>query len=175
MREELRAGLARRLQDPELAEDIVHDVFLRVHDRADQLEDTDRVRAWIARVAHRAMLDALRRRRPQVEVPESLPHEGAEDDEFSASVHSALRRMLDRLDESDREALWATEWEGRSQVEMAAEWGLSVSGAKSRVQRARRRLRELLLDCCHFELDARGRVTDMIPRRRADCDCARCD
>lgn len=170
MREGLHASLARRLQDPDLAEDIVHDVFVRIHERADQLEDVERVRGWISRIAHNAMLDAIRRRRPQVEVPESLADDPPDDDALSTTVQTALVRMMDRLPASDAAALRAVEWEGRSQKDLAEEWGVSVSGAKSRVQRARRKLRDLLLDCCHFELDARGKVTDMVPRR-GDCDC----
>lgn len=57
-----------------------------------------------------------------------------------------------------------TELEGRTQTEAAALLGLSVSGMKARVQRARRLLRDLLLDCCHVELDRRGAVTGHRPR-----------
>jgi len=174
MRDGLHRSLSRRLRDPDLAEDIVHDVFLRIHDRADQLRDVDRVRGWIARIAHHAMLDALRRRRPETGVPDSLAEEEDGPDGVPASIQSALRAMLDQLSDEDRDALLATEWDGRSQGELADAWGLSVSGAKSRVQRARRKLKELLLDCCHVELDARGRVLDMVPRARGRCACRDC-
>lgn len=175
MRDGLLASLSRRFGDPELAEDVVHDVFLRIHDRADQLRDVDRVQAWIGRIAERAMIDAVRRRRPQVEVPSTLVAEPEADRDFEEATAKALRSMLERLPAVDAEALRQTEWEGRSQTDLAREWGVSVSGAKSRVQRARKRLRDMLLDCCHFELDARGRVTDMVPRRREECACRECE
>jgi len=117
---------------------------------------------------------AVWQRRKEVEAS-GLSTRTEEDDDTSQAVQSALRSMMDKLPDADRAALHATEWEGRSQKELAEIWGLSVSGAKSRVQRARQKLRELLLDCCHFELDARGKVTDMIPRQRADCCCNRCE
>ena len=63
-------------------------------------------------------------------------------------------------------ALVLTEFEGLTQVEMAEELGLSVSGAKSRVQRARAMLRDDLLECCHFEFDRLGHVIDYEPRPR---------
>lgn len=172
MRDGLHRSLSRRLRDPDLAEDIVHDVFLRIHERAGQLRDVDRVRGWIARIAHHAMLDALRRRRPEQELPESLADDAEDPDGVPAALQGALRSMLDQLAPDDREALWATEWEGRTQRELAEMWGISLSGAKSRVQRARKRLKDLLLDCCHVDLDARGRVLDMVPRDR--CDCREC-
>jgi RNA polymerase sigma-70 factor (ECF subfamily) len=78
---------------------------------------------------------------------------------------------VDELEPPYREALLLTEWQGVSQHEMAARLGLSPSGAKSRVQRARRRLKALLLDCCALELDRRGTVLDVVPRggRRGGC------
>jgi len=48
---------------------------------------------------------------------------------------------------------------------------LSYSGAKSRVQRGRRLLREALVNCCHVELDRRGGIIDYVPR---DQLCRQC-
>jgi len=70
------------------------------------------------------------------------------------------------------EALLLSDLEGLTQHEVAARLGLSLSGAKSRVQRARRLLREAFLRCCHFEFDRRGHIIDYGPRC---CDSARCD
>jgi RNA polymerase sigma-70 factor, ECF subfamily len=63
-----------------------------------------------------------------------------------------------------------TELDGVTQAEAAARLGLSTSGMKSRVQRARAQLKDLLADCCEIELDRRGGVTAYRPRRRP-CDC----
>ncbi len=57
-----------------------------------------------------------------------------------------------------------------TQGEMASREGLSLSGAKSRVQRARRMLREVLLQCCRVETDNRGHVVDYEPANGCD-DC----
>jgi RNA polymerase sigma-70 factor, ECF subfamily len=63
-----------------------------------------------------------------------------------------------------------TELEGITQAAAAAQLGLSTSGMKSRVQRARAQLRELLVECCEIELDRRNRVTRLEPRSEP-CDC----
>ncbi len=67
-------------------------------------------------------------------------------------------------------AITLSEFEGLRQKEVAMTLGLSVSGAKSRIQRGRKMLKELLLECCHFELDSRGRIMDY----EADTDCHDC-
>ena len=60
------------------------------------------------------------------------------------------------------------EFEEISQKALAERLGLSLSGAKSRVQRGRVKLRELLLGCCHVDFDRRGNIIDY-RRKRASC------
>jgi RNA polymerase sigma-70 factor (ECF subfamily) len=80
--------------------------------------------------------------------------------------------MIHSLPGPYREAILLTELEGLSQVELARRLNISVSGAKSRVQRGRQQLKEMLLDCCEFETDRRGRVYGCTPRGEP---CAECD
>jgi RNA polymerase sigma-70 factor (ECF subfamily) len=79
--------------------------------------------------------------------------------------------MVEALPEPYREAVQLTELDGLTQADAAARLGLSVSGMKSRVQRGRERLKKMILDCCHVELDARGGVIDY--RSRCHCVAAR--
>ncbi|MGE3165465.1 MAG: sigma factor-like helix-turn-helix DNA-binding protein [Planctomycetota bacterium] len=74
--------------------------------------------------------------------------------------------MLERLDREDRIVLQRVDMLGESQAEIARELGMSMSGLKSRVQRARQRLRAQLEDCCAVERDRSGRPVDY--RRRPD-------
>jgi RNA polymerase sigma-70 factor (ECF subfamily) len=72
----------------------------------------------------------------------------------------------------DQQALQMVEFDGLTQVEAAARLGLSVSGMKSRVQRARSHLRTALDDCCRIALDRRGGVISY-EARTGDCgSCA---
>jgi RNA polymerase sigma-70 factor (ECF subfamily) len=83
-----------------------------------------------------------------------------------------MRETVDSLPPLYREALWLTEYQGLSQVEMATRLGISVSGAKSRVQRARQKVKDLLLECCHFEFDRRGKILEY---RERCCACDTCN
>jgi RNA polymerase sigma-70 factor (ECF subfamily) len=100
-----------------------------------------------------------------VEIPESLP--GAPDlpeEDPEAVLALSLKEMVDELPESYRQALILTDYQGMSQKQLAESLGMSLSGAKSRVQRARDKLRDMLLSCCHFEFDRRGRIVDYYQR-----------
>src|SRR5690606_7389395 len=98
-------------------------------------------------------------------LPEDLP--AAEPDrpaEARVELAACLPRLLERLPERYREAVRLAELEGLPQQEVARRQGVSLSGAKSRVQRGRRRLRELVEACCAVECDHRGSVVDYEPR-----------
>lgn len=169
---ELRRFIRRRVRDPETAEDLLQDVYLKIHSRIGDLRDEERLQAWVYRIARNAITDHYRATKPTEELGEMpyIPDDPA-DAEVAERLSGSIRRFLDALPPPYREALILTEDEGLTQAQLAQRLGISVPGAKSRVQRARGRLKSLLLACCHFELDRAGRVINYRPR--ADC-CAGC-
>ena len=166
------AFVSRRVRSHEDAEDIAQEVMLRIHRHSEDLERVDRMGAWVNRIATNAIADHYRRpaRRElasgqAVDVPE-IAVAAADDsaDDVRRELAACLAPLVERLPPLYRQALEVTEFGGLSQVEAAAELGLSVSGMKARVQRARRQLREQLLECCHVELDRRRAPTGIRPR-----------
>jgi RNA polymerase sigma-70 factor (ECF subfamily) len=160
--------IQRRVPDPHSAEDILQDVFLKIHTRIDTLHQHDRIAAWIYQIARNAIADYYRAERPMTDVPETLaaPDELVNDDVVQELL-PCVAAMVNDLPDAYREALRLTEYEGLSQKELGERLGISFSGAKSRVQRARQKLRQMLLDCCHFELDQRNAIINYQPR----CAC----
>ena len=114
-------------------------------------------------VARNTLADRLRFARNTVELPGDL----SADNQEAAGVDSlaaCLPRVLSELSPEDREAITLCDLEGLPQEEYARRKGLSLPGAKSRVQRARKRLRERLTRVCRLRLDAAGQVSDFVPR-----------
>ncbi len=160
----LLAFIRGRVSDEAEAEDILQEAFLRIHQHLCCLPDTDKMDAWVYQIARNLIIDYYRRRRELVDLPESLPAEAdLPEDEPDAELALSLQEMIAGLPEPYRQALILTGYGGLSTKEMAASQGLSLSGAKSRVQRARRMLHDMFLDCCHFEMDRRGRIMDYYP------------
>jgi RNA polymerase sigma-70 factor (ECF subfamily) len=169
--------VARRVGSREDAEDIAQEVMLRIHRHSAELVHVERMSAWVYRVAGNAITDhyrrAARREVPSgqaADVPEPEPDTAAsawmepDTDQLRQQLAACLAPLVERLSASYRHALELTELNGISQTEAAPRLGLSVSGMKTRVQRARGQLRDRLLECCQVELDRRRSVTDIRPR-----------
>jgi RNA polymerase sigma-70 factor (ECF subfamily) len=170
----LRAFIVRRVRSEADAEDILQSVFLRVHQHAGDLNQADRLTSWLFQVTRNAIVDyyraPVRREQPEsllgtasLNFAESVPPEPDFDlDSVLArqELASCLRPMVARLPPAYREAVALVDLGGAPQAEAAARQGLSVSGMKSRVQRGRRALKEILVECCPVQLDAGGRVVD---------------
>jgi RNA polymerase sigma-70 factor, ECF subfamily len=153
-----------RVSDPNAAEDILQDVYLKIHSNIDHLRASDRLQSWIYQITRNAITDYYRRVRPHDELPESLASPHPEEPDALAELTASVQGMLNCLPEKYRQALEMTDLQGLSQTELATRLNISVSGAKSRVQRAREKLKEAFLDCCHFEFDRLGRVIHYEPK-----------
>lgn len=173
---DLRRFIRRRVADDHAADDLLQETFVRVHQHLPALQDADRLAAWVYRIARNAIHDHFRAAaKPTLALADADPTDEG-DDHLSLLRSQAsgwLDEMIRQLPDGYREAVQLSEIEGLSQQEVADRLGLSLSGAKSRIQRGRGMLREILEQCCHFELDRRGNVMDYEPRpeRKVCRDC----
>ena len=171
----LRRFLARRVPLGVDADDLLQDVFLRVVRSLTSLRRTERPEAWLFQIARNALQDALRvrfRRDGRTDALEGdLPAapDAAADRGAEAELAPCLTAMVGRLAEPYRTAITLTSLEGVTQAEAARRQGISISGMKSRVQRGRERLRQMLVTCCAIALDVRGGVSDFQPRGPEAC------
>jgi RNA polymerase sigma-70 factor (ECF subfamily) len=172
---EVRSFVRRRVSNPHLADDLVADILLRVHRNLGTLDDSDRVAAWLFRIARNVIIDEYRRAGDDREVLEAAPgdHVAIDTDDFADAekvqqeLANCVRPMLEYLSPEYRRALQMTDLDGVTQAAAAQEEGISVSGMKSRVQRARKQLAELFTQCCALTLDTRGFPMEYTPR--ANC------
>ncbi|HYN79558.1 MAG TPA: sigma-70 family RNA polymerase sigma factor [Lamprocystis sp. (in: g-proteobacteria)] len=161
---ELRAWLTRRLGDPHAAEDLLQDLFIKALGRRQQFCELVNARAWLFAVARNTLTDHLRSRQDHLALTDDLPAPHEEPVPVEA-LAACLPRALAELSAEDREALTLCDLEGLTQDAYAQRKGLTLPGAKSRVQRARKRLREQLSTACQVRLDETGRVCCFVPRR----------
>ena len=172
---QLRTFVRRRVADPDRADDLVAEILLRIHQNIGSLDDRERLPNWVFRIARNAIIDEYRRAgRSREQLMGSLQEEPATQEEDEPGVvrelAACLRPMLAGLPEEQQAAVEMIDLDGMSQADAAQQAGVSLSGMKSRVQRGRRRLGELLGQCCALTLDGRGMPMDYEPP--PDCGCA---
>lgn len=177
MSQQLRAFFRRRVTDDQLAEDLLQETFVRVHNGLASLQEQERLAAWVQRVAHNVLRDYFRKGFVSKEIlapdgiaADDIPEEHISDDNYNAEIATGLGCIVQQLPPRYREAIELAEIKGLTQSEVGTRLGLSLSGAKSRVQRGRDKLKDLLLECCHFELDRHGNVIEYQPQHeRSGC------
>lgn len=175
---QLQAFVRRRVIDPDRADDVLGEIMLRIHRNLDRVEDHEHLTRWIYRITRNAIIDEYRRAardraRHGVlldDAPESAVGLDDEPQSVFRELAACMRPLLDRLPAEQRRALELSDLHGLTQTDAARREGLSVSGMKSRVQRGRRRLAELLGRCCELNLDARGVPMEYNPP--PGCGCA---
>ncbi len=170
----LKAFILSRVTNEEDAEDLLQDIFTKIHNNLHGLKDEGSLTAWVFQITRNAIADFYRQLK--MEPPESTFTTGLienqDENALNREVADWLEPMLESLPEKYRQALRLTELEGMRQQELARELGLSLSAAKMRVRRGREKLKAALLDCCHFELDRRGNILDYHSKSTNNCDCA---
>ena len=168
----LRGYIAKRVRESDAVDDILQEVFLKVHESLQTLKSRGSIAAWLYRIAANAIVDHYRSRRPWEALPVDLTAPKPERNYVAGLATACLRPLIAEMPEIYRTALVLSEIEGLPQKEVARRLNLSLSGTKSRIQRGREDLRRRLLDCCDIETGRSG-ITKCEPRdksRRCDCD-----
>ena len=172
----LRRFILWRVQNEHDAEDILQDVFYKIHKNVDNLKDWDKLESWIYQITRNTIVDYYRLRSKAIVGTLEIPGDVGEatiTEDTSKNIAECIKPMIDDLPEKYKQAIILTEYEELTQKEMAEKLGLSLSGAKSRVQRARGSLKEMLLVCCHFEFDRFGHAIDYQPKEKTCRYCSR--
>lgn len=164
---ELLRYLRRRVSHVDDAEELLQEIFIRALRQGKKFCAVVNPRAWLFQVARHALADRYRHYRETLPLEvefEELPQPEPEPLPVVDTLSQCLPRILAELSEEDRLAIVLCDIEGQTQQRLANRLGISLPGAKSRLQRARKRLRQHLETACKVRLDANGAVCCFTPR-----------
>ena len=169
---QLRAFIGARVGDSADADDILQNVFVKIHTHIHTLRKQDRLATWVYQITRNAIIDSYRARHPHQSMPAELgAWDAPQESDPATQIGEYLRILVNGLAPKYRTAIILAEYNGLTSEELGRRLGLSVSGAKSRLQRARSRLRKQLLDCCRFEFDHAGNLLDYEPNPNCCAEC----
>jgi RNA polymerase sigma-70 factor (ECF subfamily) len=169
---EIYAYIYRMVRDADVAADFAQDTFIKAYKAQDSLEDRAKARAWLYQIAHRIVLDEMRRRR----IVRFMPWTGESHGAAPSAEHLAmemrlsgpLARALARIPERQRAALLLAEVNDLTGLELADTLGVSHVAARALLTRARESLRVALADERRQEQEHEAAIdTEFAERSRA--------
>lgn len=165
---ELLGFINSRVNDHVMAEDILQDVFIKIHLHKDDLKSSNKLTSWIYQITRNSIIDYYRKKKINYSIDEFdivLPPEANHE---SSDFTNCLSSFINQLSEKDQDIILKTSLGGQSQKEYAHTNNLSYTATKSRVQRAKSKLKSLFISCCNVEFDVYGNI---ISEKKDDCNC----
>ncbi|NUM80477.1 RNA polymerase sigma factor SigZ [bacterium] len=144
------------------AEDILHEVFLKITENIDTLSSKEKIKSWIFSITRNAITDFYRlssKKAMPIEKPDELIAEDDAPDKIK-ELECCLQNFIDQLPDEYRSVIIDSELNGIKQKDLIKKYNLAYPSVRSRVQRGREKLKQMFHDCCSIELDSRGRILD---------------
>ena len=154
----LKTFIASKIKDADNCQDILQDVFLKITEKEERLKWIEQPASYVIKMAQNAIMDHYRSKK---NATHSLPAEPGMIEEAGQEIRLAdccLLPFIKALPPLYSEALIHSELEGMSQKQLAEKLGISYTAVKSRVQRARKMLKESILACCPYQFDKYGNI-----------------
>ena len=167
---ELRGFILNKTRNPADADDILQDVFVKILRNKNKVDRAKNLRPYLYAMVRNAIYDHFRNERPASDISDiQEPLTEEESRSLNETIADCcVRPFINKLPEPYRDALLITEFENVSQKELAERLHISYSGAKSRVQRGKEKLKELILQCCAFQSDKYGNLSGV---GNSHCEC----
>jgi RNA polymerase sigma-70 factor, ECF subfamily len=152
---ELECFIVKKVNDRALAKDILQDVFVKIHLHLHTIKDQTKLNAWIYQLTRNTIIDYYRKNVEKTEMPEDITDDNIQTEH---GLENCVSPFISLLPTKYQEAIILTDINGMSQTQLAAHLNITYSAAKSRVQRARQKLKILFTDCCSIHTDTYGNV-----------------
>jgi len=160
---ELRNFLRSRVADPVLAEDLLQDVFVKALANRSDFCELENSRAWLFKVTRNRLIDYRRTHKEHSEIEDVHPTPSPEDAPV-INLSKCLPTALKGLSAKDKDIIEQCDLGGVNQAEYAKRHSMTLVAVKSRIQRARKRLKTELHTACNIILDDNGNVCCFDPQ-----------
>lgn len=146
LHQELQKFIFFKVKNKQISEDILQDVFLKIQLNVHNLKDSSKLTSWVYQITRNIILDHFRKDNNLFSL-ESIDIVDADNDVNFSKLSDCINSKINNLPNKYKEALLLTILKDFSQIELAEYLGISYSGAKSRVQRGKEKVKTLVLNC----------------------------
>jgi len=154
--------ISARINNRDDAADILQEVFIKIATNLSSLTDGQKLKNWIFAIARNAIIDYYRKKANgnKTEITDKIIQEleAEPPTDTTKGLDKCLIAFIQKLPKEYREIIVDSELKGIKQKDLAEKYNLAYPSVRSRVQRGRTRLKDMLLNCCKIEADSRGNI-----------------
>ncbi len=162
------AFIKSKVKEDALTKDLQQEAFLKLHLKLKDINNQDKIKPYIMQIAHNLVIDYYRKNKKEI----SLSIDNESNQSYTHSAKDCLLPLIHKLPDLYKTPLLMSEIEGKKQKEVAKKLGISLSAAKSRIQRGRELLKQGFMDCCNYDIDENGKLTGE-DRTKEECKVCR--
>lgn len=169
--EALKRFIYNRVKNNEITNDLLQEVFIKIHLNIHKIKKQESIKSWIYTITNNTINDYFKKQSKL----HKLNSEPIELNTKTSNEHSAkdcLLPLINSLPSTYKDALLLSEINGLKQSEVAKILNISLSGAKSRIQRGRNLLKDGFIACCNYKLNKSGYL---VGEHKEKKDCKVCN
>jgi RNA polymerase sigma-70 factor (ECF subfamily) len=168
---ELRDFIYNKIRNSADTDDILQDVFIKIIRNINKVNKSENMRHYLYGIVRNTINDYFKNQKVFSNTT-AIQEQFTETDTISLNetiAECCIKPFIDKLPDNYKQALLITEFQNISQKELAEKLNISYSGAKSRVQRGKDKLKELIINCCAYQNDKYGNLIDTNDK---NCACS---
>lgn len=166
---QIKGFILSKVKNEDEANDILQDVFMKIHLNLDKLENKERIEPWVYQIARNRINDHFRKNKFTIDTHELDLADETIEPKNNWRFAKCMASFIKHLPQKYNEALTFVEMNNLSQWQLADKLNISYSGAKSRVQRGRELLKQYFSKCCDVSTDKYGNIVS------AKSNCTTCE
>lgn len=168
--ESLKRFIFSRVKNEEIANDLLQEVFVKIHLKVGTIKKQESMKSWVFTITNNVILDYFKKNTKSSPILSEIPAIVDENHKEHSAI-DCLKPLIENLPSTYSKAMLLSEIEGLKQAEVAKKLNISLSGAKSRIQRGRNLLKQGFIDCCDYKLNESGHLTG---EHKSKKDCKVC-
>lgn len=143
--------ILKKAKDKEIANDLTHEVLLKIYNACCSDNEIKNVRSWMYQIAHNTTVDYFKKKNKFTnEIPEMFE---VDENNMYEDAQKLVKPLIQLLPEKYAVPLQLSDIEEMKQADVSKKLNLSLTATKSRIQRARKLLKEKIIACSNLELD----------------------
>ncbi|MDO4230068.1 MAG: sigma-70 family RNA polymerase sigma factor [Capnocytophaga sp.] len=156
--------ILKRVKNKELSNDILQEVFIKIHKNIHQLKDESKLKSWIFQITRNEIVNFFEKENKYTTLPEKIQ----EENDSIPLNNCCFDKFINDLPELYKIPIEMIYIEGKKQNQVANELKITLSNVKIRLKRAKEILKGKLKDCCEYQVDKNGFLV-------GEADCSTCD